>query len=572
MSIIIMCTTLPNKPTIFIDNFSMKYPKLRQAFPASCHRRQTSAIKLSATKELQSTRRSGNYEPTLWDFDHIQSLSSVYKEEKYMTRASELVVVVKKLLEEESSWFRQLELIDDLQRLGLSYHFEDEIRQILSCIYFDEKYGKKLDLYSTSLCFRLLRQHGFKVSEGAQFINTYSLRLLARVLCALGDVFDRFKNEEGDFEGSLGEDTKGLLQLYGASFFLTHGEEILEKARVFSTNLLQKKLDDGGIMDEHLSELVRHSLGLPLHWSIQRPNARWFLDACGKKRSENMNPILLELAKLDFNIVQATHQQELKQVSRWWEECKLGEKLTIMLTKLYILITVIDDIFDVYGTLEETQLFNDTIQRWDTEALEKLPKYMQICYLALDSSIDEIAYHVLKEHDVLVIQDLRKSWADLCGAYAKEAEWYYMGYKPTLEEYIKVAWISNPIEKEAADNLCNYHNVVRCSAMVLRLANDLATGPTRRGDVPDAVECYMNDTGGSMEDAREHVKFMIRETWKETNGERFKKKLPFSENFMKCAADLGRQAQYMYQYGDGHGISNPQMKERILGLIFEPIV
>ncbi|KAL6535018.1 hypothetical protein OROMI_026392 [Orobanche minor] len=516
-------------------------------------------------------------------------------EEKYMTRASELVVVVKKLLEEESSWFRQLELIDDLQRLGLSYHFEDEIRQILSCIYFDEKYSKKLDLYSTSLCFRLLRQHGFKVSQ---------------VMCLIVS-----KTEEGDFEGSLGEDTKGLLQLYEASFLLTHGEETLEKARVFSTNLLQKKLDDGGIMDEHLSELVRHSLGLPLHWSIQRPNARWFVDACAKKRSENMNPILLELAKLDFNIVQATHQQELKQVSRWWEESKLGEKLPfardrvvenyiwnvgflfepqygysrIMLTKLYILITVIDDIFDVYGTLEETQLFNDTIQRWDTEALEKLPKYMQICFLALDSSIDEIAYHVLKEHDVLVIQDLRKSCADLCGAYAKEAEWYYMGYKPTLEEYIKVAWISisahtilshvfflisNPIEKEAADNLRNYHNVVRCSAMVLRLANDLATGPfeTRRGDVPDAVECYMNDTGGSMEEAREHVKFMIRETWKETNGERFKKKLPFSENFMKCAADLGRQAQYMYQYGDGHGISNPQMKERILGLIFEPIV
>ena len=29
-----------------------------------------------------------------------------------------------------------------------------------------------------------------------------------------------------------------------------------------------------------------------------------------------MNPILLELAKLDFNIVQATHQEDLKQVSR----------------------------------------------------------------------------------------------------------------------------------------------------------------------------------------------------------------------------------------------------------------
>nr|WAB71041.1 (-)-bornyl diphosphate synthase [Mentha longifolia] len=539
-------------------------------------------------------RRSGNYKPTLWDFDRIQSLNSVYTEEKYATRASELVVVVKKLLEEESSWFGQLELIDDLQRLGLSYHFEDEIRQILSSIYLDDKYCKKMDLYSTSLCFRLLRQHGFKVSQ---------------------DVFNCFKNKKGDFESSLGEDMKGLLELYEASFLLTHGEETLEQARVFSTNLLQKKLDDGEIMDEHLLNLVRHSLRLPLHWSVQRPNARWFIDACAKKRLENTNPILLELAKLDFNIVQAAHQQELKHVSRWWEESKLAEKLPfardrvvenyiwnvgllfepqygyprIMTTKLFILITVIDDISDVYGTLEETQLFNDTIQRWDTEGLDKLPEYMQICYLALDSFIDEAAYHVLKEQGVLIIQDLRKSWADLCAAYAKEAEWYYTGYKPTLEEYMEVAWISisahtilsyvfflisNPIEKDAAENLRNYHNVIRCSAMVLRLADDLGTEPfeMRRGDVPKAVECYMNDTGASMEEGREYVKFMIRETWKETNEESFKEKLPFSEIFMRSAADLGRQAQYMYQHGDGHGISNREMEERILGLIFEPIV
>lgn len=47
--------------------------------------------------------------------------------------------------------------------------------------------------------------------------------------------------------------------------------------------------------------------------------------------------------------------------------------------------------------------------RWDVEAIHKLPEYMQICYLALDSFINEMAYAVLKEHGLLVIQDLRKS-------------------------------------------------------------------------------------------------------------------------------------------------------------------
>lgn len=85
-------------------------------------------------------------------------------------------------------------------------------------------------------------------------------------------------------------------------------------------------------------------------------------------------------------------------------------------------------------------------------------------------------------------------WGDLCAAYAKEAEWYHTGYKPTMEEYMSVAWmsisahtilihvfylISNPIDKEAAESLRNYHDIARNSAMVLRLANDLGTSPVR---------------------------------------------------------------------------------------------
>lgn len=126
-------------------------------------------------------------------------------------------------------------------------------------------------------------------------------------------MFDFFKNDEGEFEPNLGDNTKGLLQLYEASFLLTEGEMSLEQARVFSTNLLQKKLDDG-IMDEYLSSLVRRSLELPLHWSVQRPNSRWFIDAYTNR--SDVNPILIELAKLDFNIVQASYHEELKEVSR----------------------------------------------------------------------------------------------------------------------------------------------------------------------------------------------------------------------------------------------------------------
>ena len=118
--------------------------------------------------------------------------------------------------------------------------------------------------------------------------------------------------EEGSFKGYLCDDTKGILSLYEASFLSLEGENILEEAREFSEKHLQEFINQN--KDQNLSIIVSHALELPLHWRISRVEARWFIDVY--RNREDMNPILLELAKLDFNMVQATHQEDIKQVSR----------------------------------------------------------------------------------------------------------------------------------------------------------------------------------------------------------------------------------------------------------------
>ncbi|KAL2477430.1 cineole-1 [Forsythia ovata] len=416
------------------------------------------------------------------------------------------------------------------------------------------------------------------------------------------EIFDRFKNEKGEFKPSLCDDAKGLLQLYEASFLSIEGESTLEMAR----ELTIKHLDD-----QFHSPLVHHGLELPLHWTTQRAEARWFINIYGDRL--DMNPILLELAKLNFNIVQAKYQKELKHVSRWWKGTCLAEKLPFardrlvecffwttgmifepqydfyrtIATKVNALITIIDDIYDVYGTLEELEVFTTTIERWDVNSIHQLPDYMQICYLALNNFVNEMAYDVLKEKGLIIIPYLRKAWADLCKAYLEEAKWYFNGYKPTMEEYMNNAWISigapvmlshaffavtNPIEKEAAQYLLNYPDLIRWSAMILRLSDDLGTSSDelKRGDVPKSIQCYMNETGASEDDARKHVRFLISETWKKMNKDGGAD-CPFSQTFIEIAKNVGRMSQYMYQYGDGHGMSNSETKDRISTLVFEPI-
>lgn len=74
---------------------------------------------------------------------------------------------VKNMIGEASEALDKLELIDNLQRLGLAYHFEDEIKKIMEEVYNHTDNGwKEDDLYAVSLKFRLFRQHGLVVSSG----------------------------------------------------------------------------------------------------------------------------------------------------------------------------------------------------------------------------------------------------------------------------------------------------------------------------------------------------------------------------------------------------------------------
>ncbi|KAK4858470.1 hypothetical protein QYF36_016876 [Acer negundo] len=70
---------------------------------------------------------------------------------------------------------------------------------------------------------------------------------------------------------------------------------------------------------------------------------------------------------------------------------------------------VIDDVYDVYGTLNELELFTDAVDRWDLKAMKQLPDYMKICFLALYNSVDEMASDILKEQDSDVILNLKNS-------------------------------------------------------------------------------------------------------------------------------------------------------------------
>lgn len=135
-----------------------------------------------------------------------------------------------------------------------------------------------------------------------------------------------------------------MLNLYEASFHAKTGETVLEDATICSTEYLKEFYNSKKDNDNtnFIVELVGHALETPLHWKVRRLESLWFISAY--ERRNDSNPLLLKFAKLDFNILQSVHQEDLKRSSRhesyslylFLVFLKIDADFSINLTKLLV--------------------------------------------------------------------------------------------------------------------------------------------------------------------------------------------------------------------------------------------
>uniref|UniRef100_A0A5B7BT67 Putative (3S)-linalool/(E)-nerolidol synthase n=1 Tax=Davidia involucrata TaxID=16924 RepID=A0A5B7BT67_DAVIN len=482
-------------------------------------------------------------------------------------------------------------MIDAIQRLGIDYYFQNEIEAVLHRQYMatDTHHVDNFNnLYEASLRFRLLRQQGYNVPA---------------------DVFNNFKGKKGMFKEKLSKDIKGLMGLYEASHLSVEGEAILDEAADFSRQLLNAGMTHLN-RDHHQARIVGSTLGHPYHKSLARFTANSFLrDFKGTNGWEN---VLQQLANLDLNLVQSIHQKEMLQISKWWKDLGLAKELKfardqplkwymwpiailtdpslseqrIELIKPISLIYIIDDIFDVYGTLDELTIFTEAVSRWELGAIEQLPDYMKMCFKALYDITNEIGYKVYKEHGWNPTHSLRKTWATLCDAFLVEAKWFASGHSPTAEEYLKNGTVSSGVHvvlvhiffllghgmTKGSANLVNENTgIISSVATILRLWDDLGSAKDENQEGQDGsyVEYYMKEhQGSSVEVARQQVVDMISDTWKRLNKECLTPN-PFSASFIKASLNCARMVPLMYSYDDNHDL--PLLEEHIKSMLYDGV-
>ncbi|XP_028550849.1 terpene synthase 10-like [Dendrobium catenatum] len=158
--------------TDFVQKFGfflpLKIPHSAQSFSSTPYLRLCKKCYSVASNSSTSLRRTTNYQPSLWDDSQIQSLNTTsFTGDVHEKRREKLKEDVKRLIKEKS-FADQLELFDSLQKLGVAYQFEEEIKYLLNLMkYSEEKLRMEFteDVHVMALYFRLSREHGFEVSK-----------------------------------------------------------------------------------------------------------------------------------------------------------------------------------------------------------------------------------------------------------------------------------------------------------------------------------------------------------------------------------------------------------------------
>ncbi|KAG6746084.1 hypothetical protein POTOM_050597 [Populus tomentosa] len=434
-------------------------------------------------------RRTANFHPSIWGDQFISHLPKDKVREAIELQEIEKLreQFKRELLAAASNSSQQLDLIDAIQRLGVAYHFETEIEEALQHIYNNRIDMEDEDLYNTALGFRLLRQHGYNVS------------------C---DIFNKFKDDKGYFKQP--NDARGILGLYEAAHLAVHGEDILDEALAFTTIHLKSMASSPNCP---LTAKVSHALNQPIRRGVPRLESRRYISIY--QDDPSCNKTLLRLAKLNFNLLQDLHKEELAEITSEIEEklAKEGWSYRAHYGKEAMKVLV-------HAYFNEAKWFHEN----------HIPTMEEYMPLALVTT----GYSMLATVSFIGMGDM--------------------------------------VTEQAFDWVFNRPKIVRASETICRLMDDVKSHKfeQERGHAASGVECSIRQYGLSEQEVYKEFHMQVVNAWKDINGECLKPTavpMPLLERIL----NLSRVMDVIYKEEDGYTHVGQVMKNNVASLFIDSV-
>ncbi|XP_052178343.1 ent-kaurene synthase TSP4, chloroplastic isoform X5 [Diospyros lotus] len=225
------------------------------------------------------------------------------------------------------------------------------------------------------------------------------------------------------------------------------------------------------------------------------------------------NEDFLKLAVEDFNICQSIHREELEVLERWVVDNRLDKLKFARQKSAYcyfsaaaalfspelsdsrmswakngVLTTVVDDFFDIGGSIEELENLIQLVEKWDVDmAVDCCSEHVQIIFSALHITICEIGAKAFQFQGRSVTSHMIDIWLNLLRSMLKEAIWIRDKTVPTMYEYMTNSFVSfalgpivlpalyfvGPILSMEAVSSHEYQNLFKLVSTCGRLLNDI---------------------------------------------------------------------------------------------------
>ncbi|KAB1215220.1 (-)-germacrene D synthase [Morella rubra] len=485
-----------------------------------------------------------NYRPSIWGDRFLSYPTKSMEHDGNLVQHQRLKEEVQRMLRDPvEKLSEKLELIDAIQRLGVSYHFEREIDDLLGRIY---EYRLAKSMWKLMKTFTLLL-----------FVFGY-----------LGNKAIKFQvDNKGNFKESLVHDIRGMLCLYEASHLSVHGEDILDEALKFCTTKLESMVAND-LIPSDLAIQVSRALKRPIRKCLPRVEARHYFAIY--KESASCNEVLLKFAKLDFNILQKQHQMELCHLSKWWKDLNVAENLPFARDRVVELY-----FWGLGGGFEpQYSLSRKIFTKVGKKLRRQLLEYMKLIYNVILDVYEEVE------------EELSKEGRLYCIYYAKEA-WLNDKYVPTPEEYMSIALTSSGYlilttvtfagmgeiaSKEAFDWLFKHPKILKGAQVICRLMDDIVSNEMeqKRAHIASIIECYMKQHGVSKQEAIEEFQKQLASAWKDIN-EDFLKPTQVAMPLLERVLNLARVIDLLYKDEDAYTNVGEVMVEGITFLLIDPV-
>ncbi|CAN1223525.1 Ent-kaur-16-ene synthase, chloroplastic [Linum perenne] len=449
----------------------------------------------------------------------------------------------------------RLEMVDNLVKLGIHQYFEPEITFILEDIYkcwMERDEELFLDIGCLAKAFRLLRLNGYHVSS---------------------DVFEGLDRQE-DYVKSVStqyKSTETVLEMYKASLnTILPSEPILDRIKDWTSSYLRQTSSSLPLNTDSAEDWkVEYALKYP-YASLERIENRYNIEIADV---DNNNVKLLKTSYRYIDLIYLfspfisikstfiyvlMNELNLELGCRWVKDYRIEELKFARQKVVYgffaaaailflpehadarsswakntVLVTLVDDLFDVGGSEEELLNFIELVKAWDGhKSVGFCSEQVEIVFKAVYDTTNEYVAKASLVQGRCVKDHFMEMWLVLVDCMWAE---YVRGRDkivPTMEEYIATGYVSvalgpvilvpmyflgSQISEEAIKSK-EYDDLFMHVSVVARLLNDLATiGREMEQGKENGLALVMMQENGKIteEEARRTIQRIIEKHRKE---------------------------------------------------------